>query len=114
MGAEAAKPQAAATSPTPQAASLTPHAPCPKPQAPRPEPQAFCVTLSNVTSRNTHGRALTALQQAILDVLWARGAVTAETVREALAPAHQLKDSTVRTLLRRLEARKLVTHTVDG
>jgi predicted transcriptional regulator len=67
-----------------------------------------------VTNRNTVRRPLTDLQQAILDVVWARGSATAETVREALAPAHRLKDSSVRTLLRRLEARGFLRHRVDG
>jgi predicted transcriptional regulator len=54
------------------------------------------------------------LQQAILDVLWTKGPATADAVREALAPRHPLKDSSVRTLLRRLEAQGHVTHQVDG
>jgi BlaI family penicillinase repressor len=66
-----------------------------------------------VTASNTR-RPLTELQEAILDVLLANGPSTAEQVREALAPVHTLKDSTVRTLLRRLEAREFVSHTVDG
>jgi predicted transcriptional regulator len=56
----------------------------------------------------------TGLQQAILDALSASGPLTAEQVREALRPAHRLKDSSVRTLLRRLEARGLVSHTLSG
>lgn len=66
-----------------------------------------------MTSRNT-GRPLTALQQAILERLWAQGEATAERLREALRPEHPLKDSSVRTLLRRLEARGYVSHRVDG
>jgi predicted transcriptional regulator len=68
-----------------------------------------------VTSRNTqHPGALTSLQRAILGVLSASGPLTAEAVRERIAPKHPLKDSTVRTLLRRLEARGLVSHSVEG
>jgi BlaI family penicillinase repressor len=67
-----------------------------------------------VTTRNAHGRQLTDLQQAILDVIWAKGPATAEQVREALRPAHPLKDSSVRTLLRRLEARGYLSHEVVG
>jgi predicted transcriptional regulator len=67
-----------------------------------------------VTSRNVDRRPLTELQQAILDVLLAQGPSTAEQVREGLAPAHRLKDSSVRTLLRRLEAREYVSHRVEG
>lgn len=59
-------------------------------------------------------RQLTDLQQAIVDFLWKAGPSTAEQVREGLAPKHQLKDSTIRTLLRRLEARECLSHTVDG
>jgi predicted transcriptional regulator len=57
---------------------------------------------------------LTELQQAILDRLWSSGPATAEQIREALRPAHRLKDSSVRTLLRRLEARGFVSHRLDG
>jgi len=57
---------------------------------------------------------LTELQQAILDHLWSAGSGTAEQIREALHPAHPLKDSSIRTLLRRLEARGFLRHTVDG
>ena len=71
------------------------------------------VTLRNVTPRNAH-RPVTELQQAIVDFVWTRGPSTSEQLREGLAPKHQLKDSTVRTLLRRLEERGYLTHTVDG
>lgn len=63
---------------------------------------------------NTNRRPLTDLQQAILDIVWSKGSVTADQVREALQPSRDLKDSTVRTLLRRLEARGLLTHRVEG
>jgi len=57
---------------------------------------------------------LTELHQAILDRLWSRGPATAEQIREALQPAHRLKDSSVRTLLRRLEARGYVSHRLES
>jgi BlaI family transcriptional regulator, penicillinase repressor len=66
-----------------------------------------------VTTRNAH-RPITELQQAIVDFIWKAGPATSEQVREALAPAHKLKDSTIRTLLRRLEERGYLTHTVEG
>lgn len=40
--------------------------------------------------------------------------MTADQVRTALEPTHPLKDSSVRTLLRRLEARGLLSHNVEG
>jgi predicted transcriptional regulator len=44
--------------------------------------------------------------------VWAEGPVTAEAVRARLT--RPLKESTVRTVLRRLEDKGYVTHTVDG
>lgn len=67
--------------------------------------------MCNVTLRS---RPLTDLQQAIVDHIWKAGPSTAEQIREGLAPKHALKDSTVRTLLRRLEARGLLAHSVEG
>ena len=66
-----------------------------------------------MTSRNTR-RPLTELQEAILEFLLANGPSTAEAVREGLKPNHRLKDSSVRTLLRRLEAREYVSHRAEG
>jgi BlaI family transcriptional regulator, penicillinase repressor len=67
-----------------------------------------------VTPRNTHKRPLTELQQAIVDLLWTSGPATAEQIREGIAPAHRLKDSSVRTLLRRLEERGYISHREEG
>ena len=67
-----------------------------------------------MTHRNGDKRPLTDLQQAILDLIWARGSATAEQVRAALAAKFPLKDSSVRTLLRRLEARGYLSHHLDG
>jgi BlaI family penicillinase repressor len=67
-----------------------------------------------MTGRNISKRPLTDLQQAILDFIWAKGAVTSDEVREGLLPKHPLKDSSVRTLLRRLEERGYLTHKVEG
>jgi BlaI family transcriptional regulator, penicillinase repressor len=67
-----------------------------------------------VTDRNISRRPLTELQQAILDIIWTRESATAEEVRAALQPRFPLKDSSIRTLLRRLEARGLLTHRLSG
>lgn len=67
-----------------------------------------------MTLRNISRRPLTELQQAILDVIWSRGPSTSEQVRTAVAAKHPLKDSSVRTLLRRLETRGFLVHRVDG
>jgi len=75
---------------------------------------AAYVTDRNVTERNRFKRPLTELQQAILDFVWTNGAVSSEQLREALRPRHALKDSTIRTLLRRLEARGYLRHRREG
>lgn len=67
-----------------------------------------------MTHRNTSTHPLTELQQAILDYLWAHGPMTAEAIREGLQRKHPLKDSSMRTLLRRLEARGVLTHRTEG
>lgn len=58
--------------------------------------------------------ALSPLEDVAMKVIWARGSATAEQVREALAGQHQLKDSTIRTILRRLEEKGYATHDLDG
>ena len=47
-----------------------------------------------------------------MQLIWAGRPMTAEAVREQLP--RRLKESTVRTVLRRLEEKGYVTHTVDG
>jgi predicted transcriptional regulator len=49
-----------------------------------------------------------------MDLLWTHGPSTADQVREGLLPAHRLKDSSVRTLLRRLEERGYLSHRAEG
>jgi BlaI family penicillinase repressor len=55
-----------------------------------------------------------ALESAVMQVVWSKGRVTADDVRQALARRQDLKDSTVRTILRRLEEKGYVEHDVDG
>src|SRR6185437_5404876 len=52
------------------------------------------------------------LEREVMQLVWAKGPVTAEVVREGLS--RKLKESTVRTVLRRLEEKGYTTHTVDG
>ena len=67
-----------------------------------------------MTRRNNPTHPLTDLQQAILDLLWSHGPATAEQLRAGLHTRFPLKDSSVRTLLRRLEARGFITHALQG
>jgi BlaI family transcriptional regulator, penicillinase repressor len=52
------------------------------------------------------------LEREVAQIVWAHAPVTAETVRERLR--RRLKESTVRTVLRRLEEKGYVTHTIEG
>jgi BlaI family transcriptional regulator, penicillinase repressor len=64
---------------------------------------------------NSRGRKMpTPLEQLLLDYVWAHPDCTAEMCREGLAGRRRLKDSTVRTVLRKLEEKGYVTHTVES
>ena len=52
------------------------------------------------------------LEREVMQLIWAGGPLTAEFVRERLG--RRLKESTVRTVLRRLEEKGYVSHTVEG
>jgi len=85
-----------------------------------------CATLGSVTTkpgiRTRHRKGhrqmndslpeLGDLEREVMQLVWAGGPVTAEAVRERLS--RPLKESTVRTVLRRLEEKRYTTHTVDG
>ena len=57
---------------------------------------------------------LSPLENKVMNIVWDRGTATAEDVRLALKDEQPIKDSTVRTVLRRLEEKGYVKHTVDG
>jgi len=59
-------------------------------------------------------KPLSPLEQAVMDYVWANPECTAETCRQGLSGRRALKDSTIRTILRNLEAKGYATHTVDG
>lgn len=53
------------------------------------------------------------LEAEVMDILWREGSGTAEEVRRELR-SHQLTDSTVRTLLRRLEGKGYLEHRTES
>jgi predicted transcriptional regulator len=67
-------------------------------------------------TRNTPSRhdpaELGELERGILSIVWRLGKVTAEQVREEVD--RPLKDSTIRTVLRRLEEKGYLAHSVDN
>jgi BlaI family penicillinase repressor len=56
----------------------------------------------------------TPLEQLVLDYVWTHPDCTAEACREGLAGKRALKDSTIRTILRKLEEKAYVSHQVEG
>ena len=52
------------------------------------------------------------LERDVMQLVWAAGPITSEAVRERLS--RKLKESTVRTVLKRLEGKGFVTHSVRG
>ncbi len=63
--------------------------------------------------RRVHDIAdLGGLEREILTLVWRQESATAESVRAGLA--RSLKESTVRTVLRRLEGKGLLGHSVEG
>jgi BlaI family penicillinase repressor len=62
----------------------------------------------------TMQKPLSALEKRVMDLVWSKGEVTADEVRRELAAPRPLKDSTVRTIFRRLEQKGYVAHSVDG
>jgi len=49
-----------------------------------------------------------------MEFLWERGPATGEAVRASVGKDRTLTDSTIRTVLRRLEAKQYVQHETDG
>ncbi|MFZ0860479.1 MAG: BlaI/MecI/CopY family transcriptional regulator [Candidatus Sulfotelmatobacter sp.] len=54
------------------------------------------------------------VEQQVMDYIWTHGPSSSEACREALASARPMKDSTIRTVLRRLEEKGYLTHETQG
>src|SRR5690242_7582804 len=67
-----------------------------------------------ISTRRIRLRGLGDVEQAVMDYVWSHGPCTAESCREALARSRPMKDSTIRTVLRRLEAKGYVAHELEG
>lgn len=78
------------------------------------------VTNCNVTMNSTNtprgrkSKGLGEVEQAVMDHVWAFGPCSSEDCREALASTRPMKESTIRTVLRRLEQKGYIEHTVNG
>ncbi len=49
-----------------------------------------------------------------MKILWKTGPATAEQIRETLTPLHPLKESTIRTVLKRLHEKGYVNYRIEG
>jgi len=49
-----------------------------------------------------------------MDYVWTHGPTSSEACREALASSRPMKDSTIRTVLRRLEEKGYLEHEIEG
>ena len=65
-------------------------------------------------TKHTRPKNLGEVEQAVMDYIWTHGQSSAESCREALASSRPMKDSTIRTVLRRLEEKGYVTHKIAG
>jgi BlaI family penicillinase repressor len=54
------------------------------------------------------------VEQLVMDYVWSHGRTTSESCREALASSRPMKDSTIRTVLRRLEQKGYLRHEIEG
>ena len=68
--------------------------------------------MTSNTSSEHDPAELGELERGILAIVWRQGEATAEQVREELK--RPLKDSTIRTVLRRLEEKGYLAHSVDN
>ncbi len=59
-------------------------------------------------------KPLSELEHLVMDYVWSHAPCGAEAVRTALASDWPMKESTVRTILRRLEQKGYVTHEIKG
>jgi BlaI family penicillinase repressor len=57
---------------------------------------------------------LSELEHTIMDFIWSNGPSNAETIRKGLTDRWPMKDSTARTILRRLENKGFLKHSLDG
>jgi predicted transcriptional regulator len=53
-------------------------------------------------------------EQAVMDFVWSHGSASADQCREALRTRWPMKESTMRTVLSRLEEKGYLTHVTEG
>ena len=59
-------------------------------------------------------KGLGELERRVMEYLWEHGPATGEAIRGTVGRTRPLTDSTIRTVLRRLEAKQYVRHATEG
>jgi BlaI family transcriptional regulator, penicillinase repressor len=70
--------------------------------------------MPRTASRARPRPALSGLEHDVMQAIWAAGPCRVETVHQAVSQQRELKEVTIRTVLRRLEAKGYLQHAVDG
>lgn len=68
----------------------------------------------NRTENRPRPRQLGTAEQHVMDYIWQHGPASAEACREGLKDIWPMKESTMRTVLRRLEEKGFVSHSTEG
>jgi BlaI family penicillinase repressor len=78
-------------------------------------PSAYA-TMRSTTMRSdvTNETRLGSLERLVMEYVWSNPGCTAEECRQATSSQRSLRESTIRTVLTRLEQKRLVTHQEDG
>jgi predicted transcriptional regulator len=67
-----------------------------------------------INTPKSRPQSLGEVEQLVMDYVWSHGRTTSESCREALASSRPMKDSTIRTVLRRLEQKGYLRHEIEG
>jgi BlaI family transcriptional regulator, penicillinase repressor len=67
-----------------------------------------------MTRTHRKPKGLGEAEQAVMDYVWSKDRVSADDCREALRKTWPMKESTMRTVLSRLEEKGFLTHTTEG
>jgi BlaI family penicillinase repressor len=59
-------------------------------------------------------KPLSPVEHLVMNVIWQKGSASTEDVRQSLSDRHPMKESTARTVLKRLEGKGYLEHRVDG
>jgi BlaI family transcriptional regulator, penicillinase repressor len=70
--------------------------------------------MRRITPRARIRPALSELEHEVMQAVWASGPCTVETTHQVISRQRDLKEVTIRTVLRRLEQKGYVQHDVEG